>query len=359
MGAPGAVRRRSPIRERSARAASRAARAPTARTAGAASATEVWARPRGAAGRVVVPLTHRAGCPPPHGRGVPSLRRAARGRHGADPLPGRGRTSPPADENGSRPRSGRARAAGCIVGARRPPRRRGRPPPTISTAARLRPYALADAWGADRRAVLELCLLATRAGLLESRWEVVCPLCRGAADSTDALAGVDSHVHCDSCQIDVTRRLRAVDRARRSGRARRSARSRRTTSASAGPASHLTSSPSSCSRRVSSRDVSLALEPGAYRMRTLGLEGSTEVRSWMPERPDRRSPSSTTPPRSGWSSLERTAWNDQAATAADVTSLQAFRDLFAAEALRPGREHGRRKPHDPLHRPSRLDAPLP
>src|SRR5439155_5493207 len=34
--------------------------------------------------------------------------------------------------------------------------------------------------------------------------------------------------------------------------------------------------------------------------------------------------------------LERMAWSDQAATAAEVTALQVFRDLFAHEALRPG-----------------------
>jgi class 3 adenylate cyclase len=34
--------------------------------------------------------------------------------------------------------------------------------------------------------------------------------------------------------------------------------------------------------------------------------------------------------------LERTAWGDQAVTAAEVTALQVFRDLFAGEALRPG-----------------------
>jgi adenylate cyclase len=34
--------------------------------------------------------------------------------------------------------------------------------------------------------------------------------------------------------------------------------------------------------------------------------------------------------------LERTAWSDQAATAAEVTALQVYRDLFASEALRPG-----------------------
>jgi adenylate cyclase len=36
--------------------------------------------------------------------------------------------------------------------------------------------------------------------------------------------------------------------------------------------------------------------------------------------------------------LERMAWSDQAATAAEVTALQVFRDLFSNEALRPGEQ---------------------
>ena len=34
--------------------------------------------------------------------------------------------------------------------------------------------------------------------------------------------------------------------------------------------------------------------------------------------------------------VERVAWSDQAVTAAEVTSLQLFRDLFSREVLRPG-----------------------
>jgi len=34
--------------------------------------------------------------------------------------------------------------------------------------------------------------------------------------------------------------------------------------------------------------------------------------------------------------FERMTWSDQAATAAEVTALQLFRDLFSTEALRPG-----------------------
>ena len=49
--------------------------------------------------------------------------------------------------------------------------------------ARFRPYQLADQWGESRRTVLEVCLLATRAGVLDLQWDLLCPLCRGASDS--------------------------------------------------------------------------------------------------------------------------------------------------------------------------------
>src|SRR5260370_36393744 len=38
--------------------------------------------------------------------------------------------------------------------------------------------------------------------------------------------------------------------------------------------------------------------------------------------------------------LEHTQWSDQATSAAEVTSLQSFRDLFSSEALRPGESIG-------------------
>lgn len=39
----------------------------------------------------------------------------------------------------------------------------------------LRPYEIADAWNADRFEVLRLCLYATRVGILDLRWHVICP----------------------------------------------------------------------------------------------------------------------------------------------------------------------------------------
>src|SRR5919106_5050335 len=72
------------------------------------------------------------------------------------------------------------------------------------TLGRLRPYVLADYWRADRRRMLELCLLATRLGLLDFQWDLLCPLCRGAKQSHSTLRDVQSQVHCDTCKIDFT-----------------------------------------------------------------------------------------------------------------------------------------------------------
>jgi len=71
----------------------------------------------------------------------------------------------------------------------------------------LRPYELADAWHAGRREALELLLHATRAGLVELRWELLCPSCRGAAATASTLRELETGVHCDTCGIDFATEL--------------------------------------------------------------------------------------------------------------------------------------------------------
>jgi adenylate cyclase len=67
--------------------------------------------------------------------------------------------------------------------------------------ARIRPYALADLWGIDRRALLTTCLEAVRSGLFELRWEVICPSCRVGAEVVNTLAAVKEHAECHLCEI--------------------------------------------------------------------------------------------------------------------------------------------------------------
>ncbi len=80
--------------------------------------------------------------------------------------------------------------------------------------ARLRPYALAKAWGTETRPTLRACLAATKAGLLRLRWDVICPHCRGDKDHLARLADVRSEAYCSSCNVDfdvdLDRSLEAV-----------------------------------------------------------------------------------------------------------------------------------------------------
>ena len=69
---------------------------------------------------------------------------------------------------------------------------------------RIRPYALADRWKVNRRAVLEMFLRATRAGILDMYWDLLCPSCRGTTEGHTNLAEVHGTSHCSTCQIDFT-----------------------------------------------------------------------------------------------------------------------------------------------------------
>lgn len=68
--------------------------------------------------------------------------------------------------------------------------------------AHLRPLAIAKAWGEDPWKVLQLFLHATRSGLLNFSWEILCPNCRTAPEKGVAsLGALKNSVHCEACQI--------------------------------------------------------------------------------------------------------------------------------------------------------------
>jgi class 3 adenylate cyclase len=222
---------------------------------------------------------------------------------------------------------------------------------------RLRPYALADAWNAPRRDVLETCLHGARAGLLDLRWDLLCPLCRGAKASAGKLAAMPTGVHCDTCNIDFDAAFdRSVEVTFRPNPAIRPIDD--TTFCVGGPqvTPHIVAQ--CLVPPGDSRDVSPLLESGRYRLRAVGLPGDHPLIA----EPNGAASVALGAAESGWPTgetrvslcpglhfinataaerlfvLERTAWSDQAATAAEVTALQTFRDLFAGELLRPGEE---------------------
>lgn len=223
---------------------------------------------------------------------------------------------------------------------------------------RMRPYALADGWELSRRTVLETFLRATRAGMLDMYWELLCPECRGVAEGHQHLGDVSGTAHCNTCRIEFNatfdHNVEVIFRPNPSIRA---------VDASV---EFCVGSPQRQPHIIFSLIVppheelplSTMLNEGRYVLRTSDLPGSQLVlatKNGM-ERSDFRASSF------GWNTnllelsltpyirlinetdsaqtfeLERTTWSDQAATAADVTVLQVFRDLFSSEVLRPGEE---------------------
>jgi class 3 adenylate cyclase len=68
----------------------------------------------------------------------------------------------------------------------------------------IRVLKLADEWQQDAKDVLKTCLHATRAGLLNISWNVVCPHCRGPRFSAQTLGEIPAGANCDSCSIEFT-----------------------------------------------------------------------------------------------------------------------------------------------------------
>jgi class 3 adenylate cyclase len=222
------------------------------------------------------------------------------------------------------------------------------------SVARISPYVLADNWRVPRRAVLEACLRATRAGLLDLRWDLLCPLCRGPQESESSLSEVSSKVHCETCRIDFTVNFdRFVEITFRPNASVRSV----------GVKNYCIGSPQRTPHVVAQqllaahtdRTVVLPLEEGRYRLRALELSGerlltidaSGEQSATVNITTDISGPELRLAPPASLNLenssdaehlfiLERLSWSDQAATAAEVTALQIFRDLFSSEALRPG-----------------------
>jgi adenylate cyclase len=223
-------------------------------------------------------------------------------------------------------------------------------------AARIRPYELARRWQQPRRRVLETCLCATRAGILDLQWNLMCPLCRGGS-AMSSLTEVDPAVHCPGCNIDFNVNFeQSVELTFRPNASIRKVEAELFCVGGPQVMPHVMAQQLLAPGDV--RGVDIDLEAGRYRVRTMCIPGWQQLIAGgqpSPYHTIRAQPD-------GWSGdelpidkharlhfenatgeeqlfiLERTAWNDEAATASEVTALQVFRDLFATEALRPGEQ---------------------
>ena len=223
---------------------------------------------------------------------------------------------------------------------------------------RIRPYALADRWHVDRRTVLEMFLRATRAGILDMSWDLLCPSCRGTTEGHTNLGDVSGSSHCNTCQIDFTvnfdHNIEVIFRPNPSVRTVDLEAAFCAGSPQLQP--HVVMS--QLLSPLHSLPVPIELERGRYSLRASNVPGSISLFAdadgasaadlrvssygWPPEQqlvslhPTLNLVNATD--TDSTFQLERTTWSDESSTAADVTALQVFRDLFASEVVRPGEE---------------------
>ena len=226
-----------------------------------------------------------------------------------------------------------------------------------ATVARMRPYALADAWRLPRERVLGAMLAATRAGLLELSWTLICPRCRGQKNSVATLDRLGGRVHCDACGTaydpEFDRTVEVTFDARPSGRSE--------------PPIYCLNGPQTAPQTL----AQLALAPGAEVSAVVVLRAGAYVVQALPDRIARftveddagagtlgvrvdedgiragtsvvqsgtvRVRIENASARDAVVRISEAELTDQIATAADVTALQAFRDLFSADVPAPGIE---------------------
>ena len=224
----------------------------------------------------------------------------------------------------------------------------------------IRPFAIAKKWGSDRWDVLGLFLHATRCGLLDFRWEILCPNCRSSRNQmVNSLSGISQTSHCDVCQIEFDAEFdKSVELKFAVNQGIRPRQEQTYCLAGPGGKPHVISQ--------------LGLEPGEerawklppltrpLRLRSPQVKGS---RTLDPEEFGELPPALIRTNASGFEiehgrqhssdntarvhnpnpfpvvlSLDQVGWSEDILTAARVTNWQEFRDLFAHEVISPAED---------------------
>jgi len=215
----------------------------------------------------------------------------------------------------------------------------------------IRPLALARRWDVPERHAIELCLQAVRSGLLELRWDILCPRCRVAKSQSGGLDSLPRGAHCSTCNVDYDREFsKNVEASFHPAPALRPISGGEYCLFGPMSTPHIKVHVTVPAGEARSIDADLPFGP--YRLRTLEPGPEATVTWSAGGFPavviDGASVAPGPPAAAGTIDLvnrsgraltfivEDRAWVRDALTADRVTALQAFRDLFSDEALRPG-----------------------
>lgn len=217
--------------------------------------------------------------------------------------------------------------------------------------SRLRPFAVARHWGLDRFAVLRVFLHATKDGVLEMSWDLICPSCKGAASQTTELAKLKLEEHCESCNVKFDSHFDdSVEVTFRPSAGVRPITTADYCVGGPGNTRHL-----AAQRRLPAGqtiDMGIELEPGLYKLRGPKNPGVIEIEvaeggdsdltivTGQFPKEAKIAPRATLHVASAADfehtiGIERLSWKEDVATGSVVTCLQDFRDLFSAQVFAP------------------------
>jgi class 3 adenylate cyclase len=223
----------------------------------------------------------------------------------------------------------------------------------------IRPLAVARRWACDGWEVVTLFLHATRRGLLDLSWEILCPNCRSTRTPVNTLRELHRTAHCDVCQIEFDAQLdKSVELKFAVNPAVRPREEQTFCIAGPGGTPHVVSqfwlAPGE------KREGKWPAPPRALRLRSPQVGGSVSLAAHEGPAPGHAlaircdATGFTVRPEAGGAeataritnpnpfpvqlSIEQIGWGDDILTAAQATNWQEFRDLFSSEVISPSEE---------------------
>ena len=220
--------------------------------------------------------------------------------------------------------------------------------------AQIKPHRLAAQWNEDHDRVLRVCLHGVKCGLLNLSWNLMCPNCRVSKAQVSSLSQLREQAHCDLCGIHFDVNFdRYVELRFTSHPGVRVANEKIYCIAGPFLMPHI------LMQKKLAPQSSTPLPPfaahEAWRVRVPGVNHiatfsdaakatdlAYENDGWtaaevLPPRADGTLEITNRTDKDLWVVLEKVAWDDEAVTAARVTAMPEFRELFSSEVLAPGR----------------------
>lgn len=223
--------------------------------------------------------------------------------------------------------------------------------------AHIEPALLAKLWGADLDDVLRLLLYATKEGMLNLSWNLICPNCRVSKSEQSSLSDITEQFHCDLCGINYDANFDQYVELQFSVHP-----SVRKAYAEVYCVGGPMITPHVKAQKIipMGETVLLKIPESPESLRVRVVQANDQVRLGNGEAKARRG--SLVYFDSGWSLasvenpaefeitnassndivivLEQDSWNADKVTAAKVTAMQEFHDLFSSEVLSPGKKIG-------------------